>query len=167
MTRSSPLSELGSDFNNFLFAPLREDKNGTLSVLSALARLDVDPWELAAKLAALAPEAAIQKLTALLAALPAESAADATNEAIAARLVALLPKRVSSSSSARKDSPRIKKTARSATVTYLVYCMIFVVFVLISQWIFGGHDAPLKVEPGSTTESNSVTRQPSPPSSNE
>jgi hypothetical protein len=45
--------------------------------------------------------------------------------------------------------------------------MIFVVFVLISQWIFGSHDAPLKVEQGSSSESNSVTAQPSPPGSNE
>jgi hypothetical protein len=167
MTRAPLSSDLGSDFNNFLFAPLRDDKNGTLSVLSALARLDVDPWELAAKLAALPPDAATQKLTSLLAALPAESAADAANEATAARLVALLPKRTTPSGSAHKELAGTAKLPRSATVTYLIYCMLFVVVMLISQWMFGSHDAPLKVEQGSSSESNTVTRQPSPPESNE
>ncbi len=43
---------LGSEFDNFLFAPIGVDKNGmVLSVVSALARLDVDPWEEAEELA--------------------------------------------------------------------------------------------------------------------
>jgi hypothetical protein len=38
----SPL--IGPEFDEFLGAPISEDRNGTtLSVLSALARLDVDP----------------------------------------------------------------------------------------------------------------------------
>jgi hypothetical protein len=167
MTRSPLLSDLRSDFNNFLFAPIRDDKNGTLSVLSALARLDVDPWELAAKLAALPREAAIQKLATLLGALPAESAADPQSQATAARLVALLPQGVNSKSSAHKDIPRAARSPRSATATYLVYCVIFVLFVLISQWLFGSHDAPLKVEQGSPSETNGVTPQPPAPGSNE
>ena len=44
----------GAEFNDFLFAPIGEDGNGMLvSVLSGLARLDVDPWQEAAKLAQL------------------------------------------------------------------------------------------------------------------
>jgi hypothetical protein len=36
----------GSEYDDFLFASMGEDRNGLpLSVLSALARLDVDPWE--------------------------------------------------------------------------------------------------------------------------
>lgn len=167
MTRSPLLSDLGSEFNNFLFAQIRDDKNGTLSVLSALARLDVDPWELAAKLAALPPEAAIQQLAALLAALPGEPAADARSATTAARLVALLPQRSSSNSSARKDAPQSRKTPRSPTATYLIYCVIFVAFILLSQWLFGTHDAPLKLEKSSSSETNSVIRQPPAPGSTE
>jgi hypothetical protein len=42
MTRYAPPSLLGSKFDNFLLAPIGEEKNGMLRVLSALARLD-DP----------------------------------------------------------------------------------------------------------------------------
>jgi hypothetical protein len=43
-------AQLGPEFENFLFAPIGEDSNGmVLSVLSALARLDIDPWQEAAK----------------------------------------------------------------------------------------------------------------------
>ena len=43
---------IGAEFDKFLYAPIREDRNGTpLSVLSALARLDVDPWQEALSLA--------------------------------------------------------------------------------------------------------------------
>jgi len=49
---TAPMSVPGSEFNDFLFAPIGEDKNGMLvSVLSGLARSDVDPWQEAAKLA--------------------------------------------------------------------------------------------------------------------
>jgi hypothetical protein len=38
-------------YNDFLFAPIGEQANGMqLSVLSALARMNVDPWEEAARL---------------------------------------------------------------------------------------------------------------------
>jgi hypothetical protein len=46
MTYSGSASRLGSEFDDFLFAPIGEDRNGMLlSVLSALARLDIDPWQ--------------------------------------------------------------------------------------------------------------------------
>ncbi len=62
---------LGPEFNEFLFAPIGADRNGAyLSVVSALARLDLDPWAEAAKLAKLPIEIATQKLSSLIAALP-------------------------------------------------------------------------------------------------
>ena len=40
------MSELGREFQAFLYAPIGEEENGTtLSVLSALARLGLDPWK--------------------------------------------------------------------------------------------------------------------------
>jgi hypothetical protein len=71
MTRTTSLSPLGSEFDNFLFAPIGEDKNGMLlSVVSALARLDVDPWQEAGELARLPPESAIARLASRISALP-------------------------------------------------------------------------------------------------
>ena len=62
---------LGPEFNDFLFAPIGAERNGGyLSVVSALARLDLDPWAEAAKLAKLPVEVATQKLSILLQEVP-------------------------------------------------------------------------------------------------
>jgi hypothetical protein len=88
----SPL--IGPEFDKFLGASISEDRNGTtLSVLSALARLDVDPWQEATNLARMPKEAAAARLTALIEALADEPAGAIPSKASAAALVALLPKR--------------------------------------------------------------------------
>jgi hypothetical protein len=83
-----------SKFDDFLFAPIGEERNGMLlSVLSALARQDVDPWEEAATLARLPGESATQRLALLIAGLPDAVSAQRDSGKIAARLIALLPGR--------------------------------------------------------------------------
>jgi hypothetical protein len=68
MASTTAPSQLGSQFNDFLFASVGEDGNENfLSVLSALARLDIDPWEEAAALARLTRESAIERLTSIIA----------------------------------------------------------------------------------------------------
>ena len=92
MTRAASAPRLGPEFDNFLFAPIGEDRNGMLlSVLSALTRLDVDPWQEAAKLARLPVEAAARRLAGLLAGLPVGATAHPDPGPTAARLIALLP----------------------------------------------------------------------------
>jgi hypothetical protein len=59
-------------------------------MISALARLNVDPWEEAATLAQLPLDAAMRKLTLLIAALPAGSSARSDPAATASRLLTLL-----------------------------------------------------------------------------
>jgi hypothetical protein len=89
---SKPFSLINSEFNEFLFAPIGDEGNGmTLSVISALARLDIDPWREAARLSALSREKAAEALAPLIARFPSGrwSASDATM--IATRLVAFLP----------------------------------------------------------------------------
>ena len=83
-----------SDLNRFLFADVGVEASGmTLSVLSALARRGVDPWQEAGRLAKLPQTAAVDGLAKIITAMPASlwSLADAT--VIARRLVALLPSR--------------------------------------------------------------------------
>ncbi len=93
MTHAALAPLIGPEFDKFLYASIGEDRNGTmLSVLSALARLDVDPWQEAASLARMPGEAATDRLAALIAALPDEPTADIPAKTIAADLVALLPK---------------------------------------------------------------------------
>jgi hypothetical protein len=91
LTHAALAPLIGPEFDEFLRAPIGEDRNGTgLSVLSALARLNVDPWQEATSLAGMPREAAVVRLTALIDALPNERAID-ISAAIAADLVALLP----------------------------------------------------------------------------
>ncbi len=93
MTHAALSPLIGREFDEFLGAPIGEDRNGTtLSVLSALARLDVDPWLEATSLARMPREAATERLTALIDALPREPASAIPSITNVADLVALLPK---------------------------------------------------------------------------
>ena len=93
MTHAALSPLIGPEFDAFLGAPIGEDRNGTtLSVLSALARLDVDPWREATSLARMPREAAADRLTALIDALPRDPASAIPSQTSAADLVALLPK---------------------------------------------------------------------------
>ncbi len=83
-----------SDLNGFLFADIGIEGSGmSLSVISALARQGLDPWQEAGRLAKLPRTAATDGLARLIVAMPASlwPMPDAT--AIAARLVALLPRK--------------------------------------------------------------------------
>jgi hypothetical protein len=93
MTHAALSPLIGAEFDRFLGASIGEDRNGTeLSVLSALARLDVDPWKEATSLARMPREAAAMRLTELIEALPIAPASVIPSRMSAASLVALLPK---------------------------------------------------------------------------
>ena len=93
MTHAALSPLIGPEFDQFLGAPISEDRNGmTLSVLSALARLDLDPWREATSLSRMPRDAAAKRLTALIDALPREPASAVPSQTSAADLVALLPK---------------------------------------------------------------------------
>lgn len=82
-----------SPYDNFLFAPICDEPSGMrLSVISALARMNVDPWEEAARLATLSSRDAQDTLIATLNCFPGNRQRPAETEILAARLVALLPK---------------------------------------------------------------------------
>ncbi len=86
-------------FSEFLFAGIAEQSNGmTLSLLSALSRLGVDPWAEAQRLADMPEALAVAALAALLAQAlaAAEATAHADTRTLAARLIRKLPSRGSS-----------------------------------------------------------------------
>jgi len=92
LTQSAKLHPLGLNFDAFLYAQVGDDQQGgLLSVLSALARVGVDPWEQAALLARSPLDVAVRALSALLARLPAGSGKPEDPTGVATRLVALLP----------------------------------------------------------------------------
>lgn len=82
-----------SQYDEFLFAPICDEPGGMrLSVLSALARMNVDPWEEAARLATLSTPDAERTLVSRLNLFPGKRQRSVETEILAARLVALLPK---------------------------------------------------------------------------
>jgi hypothetical protein len=87
-------SPLGSEFDAFLFAPLGEDRNGLpLSVVSHLARMNLDPWQEAGDLATLPAEAAARRLAVSLETLTDPVLREANSRTLVLRLLALLPHR--------------------------------------------------------------------------
>jgi hypothetical protein len=92
MTRPVFAPPLGPEFDRFLYAFIGADPNGTmLSMLSAFARTNVDPWKEAAQLARMSRENATTRLTQFILTLPNQPHAGHSAQAIAGELIALLP----------------------------------------------------------------------------
>jgi hypothetical protein len=144
MTHTALASLLGHEFDDFLFASVGEDRNGKpLSVLSALARSDVDPWQEATELMQLPREPATQRLTALIAALPDEPWADLAPGTIAARLIALLPRRINSKVPARRTSLGSDAMTNPQAVVCLIFYVLLMILVLGNQSITTSRQQPV------------------------
>jgi hypothetical protein len=92
MTTSGLSGFLSTEFDPFLSSPLWLDRNESpLSVMSALARLDIDPWQEAASLATLSKGAAITRLSTLLGPLPGAPSTKPDREGLCQRALGLLP----------------------------------------------------------------------------
>jgi hypothetical protein len=161
MPRTASISYLGSEFDDFLFAPIGEERNGMpLSVVSALARSDVDPWQEAAQLDRLPVEAATQRLASLIAALPEASGPRWDPGIIATRLIGLLPHTAASPSPSSKAVLDADAANRSQIMVYV----IFMVIALSVQWIATSHQSPAQVSdrnpPASSTLSHNTQAPP-------
>jgi hypothetical protein len=132
-------SALGSEYDAFLFAPIGWDQNEmALSVVSALARLDIDPWREAAKLARLSQAAAASRLAGLLADLPTGTPARLDPDGSPARLVALLPRGHASQSPAS----RIVRDTTTVPNYRVIAFIIFAVFIFSVQYVMAGRPPP-------------------------
>ena len=141
MTSADVYSLQRSDLNEFLFADIGVEANGSmLSVLSTLARLGVDPWQEAARLAKLPRTAAVEGLARIIAAMPASvwPLRDATP--IAARLVALLP--AGGSAPLAQPAPVQSRTSGRWTIVLLLSAAVLAGMSFNSFW-----------QPGSTPDS--------------
>jgi len=122
---------INSEFNAFLFAPIGEEGNGMmLSVISALARLEIDPWEEAARLAALPKEIATTALNRLIDRLPRGLWVRSDVPEIAARLIELLPGGALAVEPGRVINPSRLKVNRS-TIGWLL------ILALSTSLLFG------------------------------
>ena len=155
MTGSASVSVLGSEFDDFLFAPIGEDKNDVpLSVLSALARLEIDPWREAAELARLPGEAATQRLASLIAALPDGPSAQLDAGTIAGRLITLLPRQSLSSIPMRGTLLDLGEVAKFR----VGICMfaVFMVIMLAAQLIVVSRQTPAQIDTTQAPTSSAV-----------
>jgi hypothetical protein len=140
---SASISRLPSEFDDFLFAPICEDKRDMpISVLSALARLDVDPWQEAALLAQSPGAKSTERLAAYLAALPGGLSVHMEPKTVAARLITLLPRRTGVPSAPRRMSRCRVTAAGSKMALYVLLCMISLVLILSLQHIIANGQLP-------------------------
>jgi hypothetical protein len=148
MSNSDSIPQLDPQFDEFLFAPIDDGRNEMpLSVLSALARLDFDPWQEAANLAQLPREVATERLATLIAALPGKEGGHSNLEAIAARLTALLPRQADAHVGSRERSLSDDPIANSGTVIRVILInVVFVAFLLGAQSIIASHSPPARTD---------------------
>jgi hypothetical protein len=142
MTHSS-VARLSTEFDNFLFAPIGDDANGMLlTVLSALARSDLDPWNEAARLAGLPEKYATARLTALIEGLPDKPAVSTGYRTISARLIALLPRRTISDVA----PPSTQRIFGVAPNSWAVVCVVLMALALGAEWVTANNQAPATID---------------------
>jgi hypothetical protein len=122
----------GGEFDEFLFALIDGGRGDVpLTVLSALVRLNIDPWVEAGILAQMPRPFASQRLSFLIDALPDRSVRGDVG-AISDRLIALLPSPPGSSNSIR---PRLNGVG-VLTTSQIVHNAIVMVFIfLMTEYI--------------------------------
>jgi hypothetical protein len=160
MTPATPIPVPGPEYNDFLFAPIGEDQNGMLvSVLSGLARSDVDPWQEAARLAQLPGESATCRLAALIGTLPGSAVPFPDPRMIATRLIALLPHR-----SRFEFEPRQTLHSSLTVINSRPWWISIAVmaFVLGSQLLIAGHQPPARPDNVEKNASDPASPQPPP-----
>jgi hypothetical protein len=147
MTPTASTPPLGPEFNNFLFAPVGEDRNGMpLSVVSVLARMGMDPWVEAASLAELPAETAARKLAAWLDVLPDPTLKPASPDTRAARLIALLPRRRDPNPPLPPAGTGAVAAAKPGALTKVILVAIYMILSLGIQLFFARREPPVAPE---------------------
>jgi hypothetical protein len=130
MASPRPALNVTSAYDAFLFAPIVDESGAMrLSVLSALARMDVDPWEEAARLATLSTSDAERSLVSTLNLFPGHPQSSPETETLAARLVALLPK---TRPVATAEAATIAGGRERRTHYWLVWLCFWIMMMLLS-----------------------------------
>jgi hypothetical protein len=159
MTRPAAAYVLAPEFDTFLFAPIGEERNGMLlSVISALARLDVDPWQEAAKLAQLPEKTATERLASMITSLPEGASTHQDPLTIAARLIALLPRSAPSDVRSRTTVRTLGSAINFRTVISLIAInAIFVAFLFGAQSMLANHQLAAQTDKDTTPITGSAS----------
>ena len=148
---------LRPDLHNFLFAAVGEERNGIpLSMISALAQLDLDPWEEAGRLSSLAKQEAVERLTALILRLPGLRRPSSEARQIAVGLIDVLPTHNGAAKPAEEELRRRKLPTVAPGKGFWVICLAlaaaaFLVMLTYRAVPFGDRQAPPAI---GTTESS-------------
>jgi hypothetical protein len=121
------------EFDPFLQAYIGEDRNGNaVTVLSALARLELEPWEEAAALMALEKRAACSRLETRLSQFRDVPALKQDCSSIAIELIRLLPKR-------RKRLAAVPSGTEHGTAPYsgLIWAALTILFLTLQLILVG------------------------------
>jgi hypothetical protein len=158
-------SSAGSEFDNFLFAALGEDQNGLpLSVVSLLARQNLDAWQEAETLAALSADAAAKRLALSLDTLTDQNLRRGNSEATVLRLLALLPTRASNTvATTGAGLGTVAGSAPGSRIGIIVF-ITSAIFLVGSQLVAAHRDSSIR--PGTVPAPVATTpthAQPAPP----
>jgi len=131
-------SLIHSEFNDFLFALVGEEKSGMqLTVFSALVRLGFDPWREAARLSELTREAATSALAAAISALPEGNWKGSNSWSIAGHLVDLLPKHGLPSAKSPQHRSSGDQKPKSEAQKWLVWIALATAVLVAVSRLFG------------------------------
>lgn len=124
MGNSPSVSSPTSIYNDFLFAPICEEANGMrLSVLSAFARVNVDPWEEATRLAAMAKADAERALVSTIDMVSGRGWRPTEAAVVAAQLIRLLPQGGGVATSAAAKIAGLRTQRTSYWLVWLCFAM--------------------------------------------
>jgi hypothetical protein len=141
MTLRRSFRPLRPDLDGFLFATVGDEIDEIpLSVISALTRLDLDPWQEAGRLSSLSNREAVEQLARLIAELPGLFRPLDEAREIAGRLIQLLPRHDTDHRSPRQVQirPCYLRPARSRTSQLWIACLVLAAAVLVSSFLHGG-----------------------------
>jgi hypothetical protein len=143
---SMSISQIRSEFDEFLYAPIEEGGNGMLlSVLSALARLDIDPWQEAGNLTRMSRECAAQRLASLISMLPGGALTHLNAGTVATRLITLLPPRHSINIAPGKMLPGAGTLNHSRVFMYILIINATLLALTVgSQYFTANRQPPLR-----------------------
>lgn len=132
MPDASILNPHPPEFERFLYASVGEDRNGSVvTVLSALARLGLDPWNETAELVALGREAAGARIGTLLSRLLDVPSLGRDHRMVAQELSLLLPEPPRQGGLASPDMTAIGGRLVSSGALWKILAIMFILMQLL------------------------------------
>jgi hypothetical protein len=141
MTLRRPFRPLLPQFDEFLFTTVGNEIDGMpLTVISALARLGLDPWEEAERISSLSSQEALEQLARLIAEVPGSIRPLAEARVLAGGLIGLLAKHDPSRTPAPQVQirPRYRIPVLPKRAQFWVVCFVLAAAALVSAAAHGG-----------------------------